>query len=85
MAELVRTRIDRQGRIVIPAEVRERAGLKPGDVVTIAADETGLTLRTHQQAIRALQELARRHVPKGVSLADELIAERRAEAAREDE
>lgn len=33
--------------------------------------------------IKRSQEILRRHVPRGVSLADELIEERRAEAARE--
>jgi hypothetical protein len=33
--------------------------------------------------VRRAQEIVRKHVPEGVSLADELIAERRAEAARE--
>ena len=38
-----------------------------------------------KKAIRRAQERIRRYVPEGVSLADELIAERRAEARREDE
>ncbi len=38
-----------------------------------------------KKGIRRAQELVRRYVPEGVSLSDELIAERRAEARREDE
>lgn len=38
-----------------------------------------------KKGIRRAQERVRRYVPEGVSLADELIAERRAEARREDE
>jgi vacuolar-type H+-ATPase subunit H len=38
-----------------------------------------------KKAIRRAQERVRRYVPEGVNLADELIAERRAEARREDE
>lgn len=34
-------------------------------------------------AVRSLQQWYRENVPEGVSLVDELIAERRAEAARE--
>lgn len=41
--------------------------------------------RDHKEAIRRAQERVRRYVPEGVSLSDELIAERRAEARREDE
>ena len=36
------------------------------------------------KAIRRAQEILAKYVPEGRSLADELIAERRAEAARED-
>lgn len=38
-----------------------------------------------KKAFRHAQERVRRYVPEGVSLSDELIAERRAEAQREDE
>ena len=38
-----------------------------------------------KKGIRRAQERVRRYVPEGVSLVDELIAERRAEARREDE
>ncbi len=36
------------------------------------------------KAIRRAQEILAKYVPEGRSLADELIAERRAEAAREE-
>jgi hypothetical protein len=38
-----------------------------------------------KKAIQRAQELVRRYIPEGVSLSDELIAERRAAARREDE
>ncbi len=38
-----------------------------------------------KKGIRRAQERFRRYVPEGVNLVDELIAERRAEARREDE
>ena len=38
-----------------------------------------------EKAIRRAQECVRRYIPEGVNLSDELIAERRAEARREDE
>ena len=39
-----------------------------------------LRIRSLQQAIERAQALVRQHVPAGVSLADELIADRRAAA-----
>ncbi len=42
-----------------------------------------LRLFSPARAIRRAQEIVRDHVPQGRSLAAELLAERRAEAARE--
>ena len=48
-------------------------------------DEDEVHLSSTRLAIRRIQRELRKHVPEGVSLVDELIAERRAEAAREDD
>ena len=40
----MRTTIDKAGRVVIPAVLRERAGLTPGVELEISEDETGLRL-----------------------------------------
>jgi AbrB family looped-hinge helix DNA binding protein len=40
----MRTTIDKAGRVVIPAGMRERAGLSPGAELEITEDETGLRL-----------------------------------------
>lgn len=79
-----RTRINEQGRIVIPAECRAAAGLKPGDYLLIEpVGEGELRLRTPEQAIKAAQAIVARHIPKDRDLVAELIAERRAEAEGE--
>jgi len=78
------SRINNQGRIVIPAECRAAAGLKPGDEVLIeAVGEGELRLQTRQQAIKKAQEIVGRRLPKRRDLVAELIAERRKEAERE--
>ncbi len=79
-----RVRINEQGRIVIPAECRAAARLKPGDDLLVEVVGTGeLHLRTPEQAIKAAQAIVARYVPKDRDLVAELIAERRAEASRE--
>jgi len=79
-----RTRINQQGRIVIPAECRAAAGLRPGDELLVETVGKGeLRLRTKEQAIKEAQAIVARYVPKGRDLVQELIDERRAEAARE--
>lgn len=40
----MRTTIDRAGRVVIPAQVRDRAGLRPGTELEITEDDLGLRL-----------------------------------------
>ena len=84
MKKVVRTRLSEGGRIVIPAEFREALGLAVGDEVRLRLDDGEIRIFTLDHAIRQAQELVRRYVPEGVSLVDELIAERRAEAAREE-
>lgn len=39
------TTIDNAGRMVIPAELREKLGFKPGTEIEITADEDGLLIR----------------------------------------
>jgi AbrB family looped-hinge helix DNA binding protein len=77
-------RVNQQGRIVIPAECRAAAGLKPGDDLLIeAVGEGELRLRTRRQAIKEAQDIVARSIPADRDLVAELIAERRAEAERE--
>jgi AbrB family looped-hinge helix DNA binding protein len=40
----MRSTIDKAGRVVIPAPIRERAGLKPGTPLEVTADETGVRI-----------------------------------------
>lgn len=81
----VRTKLAEGGRIVIPAEFRQKLGLKTGDELLVFLDDGQLKIMTPARALKRAQELVRRYIPPGVSLADELIRERRAEAAREEE
>jgi AbrB family looped-hinge helix DNA binding protein len=40
----MRTTIDKAGRVVIPASVRERAGFAPGTAIEVSVDEFGIRL-----------------------------------------
>jgi len=82
--ERIKTRVEAGGRIVLPSKFRKQSGIKPGDILALEWKEPGvLTVMTFDVVTRQVQESVRRYVPEGVSLVDELIAERRAEAARE--
>lgn len=80
----VRVKIGEGGRIVIPVRMRNAVGAKVGDSVTLSLEENSIHITTQKDALQRLQELVRRHVPEGVSLADEMIRDRREEAAREE-
>jgi bifunctional DNA-binding transcriptional regulator/antitoxin component of YhaV-PrlF toxin-antitoxin module len=69
--------------VVIPSRYRRAAGLKEGDEVILALDETGLRILTPRQAIKQAQDLVRKYIPAGDRLADELLSERRRDAKRE--
>ena len=78
-----RVKIIEGGKLVIPAAMRRSLGIATGDTVLVGVDDGELRVRSLDKAVARAQALVRRHVPSGVSLADELIAERRREAERE--
>jgi len=53
-----------------------------GDEVVLVLEPDGVRILTPRQAVKRAQELVRRYVTGGRSLADELIEERRREAER---
>ncbi|MGB2603678.1 MAG: AbrB/MazE/SpoVT family DNA-binding domain-containing protein [Candidatus Sulfotelmatobacter sp.] len=77
------TRINENGRVVIPASFRQALGIKPGDTVVLRLDNGELRITTLRQRLAKAQQLVRKHVARNRSLADELIAERREAAKRE--
>ena len=59
----MRTTIDRAGRVVIPAAIRERAGLSPGSEIEVIDDELGIRLQRVAAAPR-LVKVGRRLVAR---------------------
>ena len=78
-----RLRINENGRVVIPASFRKALGIKPGDEVILSLEEDELRITTMKRRIERAQRHVRKYVKPGVSLVDELIAERREAAKRE--
>ena len=74
-------RIRTDGSAIIPANVLVQAGFKPGDAVVAHFEGEGeVHLLSRRAALDRARELVRRYVPKGVSLVDDLLEERRREA-----
>lgn len=71
------------GRVLIPADWRQAMELKDNDTLVAYLEDGELKLHGSRVGLRKAQAILRRYVPEGVSLADELIEDRRREAAAE--
>lgn len=82
-----RLKIDKAGRIVIPAEMRAAMLVKPGDTVTAHVVDGEFRLVSPRAALKRFESVARewRERNPDVDPVAELIADRRAEALREAE
>ena len=71
---------------MLPAWWRRKEGVDHSTELCVAVTEEGaLVVETREQGLRRARALLRKYIPEGVNLSDELIVERRAEAAREAE
>jgi AbrB family looped-hinge helix DNA binding protein len=74
-----------RGRVVLPAEVRAALGLKTGSRLLLSTESDGsLWLRPYRSVADQGRGMLADLAPEGESMVDELLAERRREAARED-
>jgi AbrB family looped-hinge helix DNA binding protein len=75
-------RLDDRGRLVLPAEFRDRLGVKPGDEVRISEEsDSSLRIESRRTAAHALIGLAG---SLDHSVLDDLAADRREQAVAED-
>jgi AbrB family looped-hinge helix DNA binding protein len=76
--------VDERGRLVLPARLRQRFDLQPGDRLFVTVDdEGGIRMVAAREQARRLRGFYENLAP-GRSLADELIAQRQEEARHED-
>lgn len=78
-------KLDSAGRLVIPVAYRKVMGLKAGDEVVLRLDHNEMRIFSRETAVSRAKALVRKHFPGDGPLSDRLIAERRIEAAREEE
>lgn len=73
------------GRIVVPSALRAEIGLPTGGDFLARVENGMIILEPHKMALERVRRLVQQYAPAddGGSVVDELIAERRAEAARE--
>jgi AbrB family looped-hinge helix DNA binding protein len=83
MALRYKGKVDRAGRVLIPAELRLKMDVKPGTMVTITGGRGRIVLESRSAAVRAAQKYFLSLAPESQTWSEELIAERRREARRE--
>ncbi len=82
-SNVVWTRVSEGGRVVLPALFRAQLGMEEGEEVQLELHDGEIVLRTRAAAVKRVQALLAPYKPAGVSIVDELLADRRAEAKRE--
>ena len=84
--ETYTTRLEKSGRILIPAAVRRHLGLSEGSQVLVRVEDSGtLQVTSRSQVLAKVRQEIRKYIPAGVDLAEQLIWDRRTEVEREDE
>lgn len=78
----VRAQMDKKGGAAIPAAFLKALKLQPGDEVILRLVDGELRISTRMLDVERAQRNVRRHVKPGVSLVEDLLAERRAEIRR---
>ncbi len=81
--EHYRVQIAPNGRMVLPAGIRQQLHIEGGGLLIIRKDADRLVLESMDDAVRRAQALVRHYAPLTKGVADELLAERRADAERE--
>ncbi len=81
---MIRMKMSGGGRVVIPVEIRRALEIKDGDTVVWELRDGVAVLTTRLAQLRKAQEMMKQLIPGDVLLSDELIAERRAENARDE-
>ena len=74
------TRMSKEGRVLIPAAVREELGLSANTPLSIYVQDGEVRIVSRVQAVRHIQQRMAKYKKSGESVVDELLKERREEA-----
>ena len=83
MGKAFDAKVAHNGRLVLPKIVREALGMSDGGTVVFSLEDGEVKLTSLEQSIKRAQDLYRKYATSDFTV-DDFIAERRAEAARED-
>lgn len=77
-------KVAHNGRVVLPKPIRELLGMADGGTVVFSVEGSEVKLMSIQQSIERARVLYHKYATSDCTV-DDFLAERRAEAAREDE
>ena len=72
-----------QGRVVVPAPIRKALNWEEGTVLTFEIRDGEIVISDQLTAFRQFQEYAQSLIPPGTDVLEDFLAERRAQARRE--
>ena len=72
------------GRVTIPTQIRKLLNMKGGDELIFRVEDDTLTVLTEEQLLAEARAAYKADAPTGYNAVDEIIAERRLEAAKEE-
>jgi AbrB family looped-hinge helix DNA binding protein len=79
MPEVLHTRMSKEGRVLIPAELRHALGLQAEEPLQVYVVDGELRIVSRRQGIRRAQAIAAKASVPGVSVVDEFLADKRAD------
>lgn len=77
------TRINENGRIVIPFRLRRAMGIEPGDALVLTLEDGVLCVEPQRARIRRIQDELQEFARPGAPASDEVVKDRREEAQNE--
>jgi AbrB family looped-hinge helix DNA binding protein len=83
MSTLLQTKMSKEGRVLIPVELRRALDLKPDEPLNVYEKDGELRIVSRLQGIRKAQAIMAKYKRPGESVVDDFIREKRDEAARE--
>lgn len=76
------TRMSKEGRVLIPAAVREELGFNVNEPLSIYVQDGEVRIVSRVSAVRQMQQRMAKYKKPGESVVDDLLRERREEAKR---